>query len=692
MKSNTVAIVQARVSSSRIPRKMLKKIGNKYLFELVIERTSKAEAVNHTILATSVDKTDDPLAQAALSAKYQVFRGSLDDVLSRYFDAAREFRADVIVRITGDCPFIDPNIIDQAVQYFQSGQYDYVSNALNPTYPDGLDVEVFSFESLERMWKEAKLPSEREHVTQYIVNHPEFFKIGELKYKSDLSYMRWTVDEEIDLVFARSLAEKLSSVESCNMQDILGVLQKHPEISEINALISRNEGLKKSKVKELISSPPEVNSGIQLQEKAKKIIPGMTQLLSKRPDQFSYGVWPGYFDKARGEKIWDLNGNEYADMSIGGIGANPLGYCDPDVDFAVRKAIEKGTSSSLNCPEEVELAEMMLDIHPWAGGIRYTRTGGEAMSVAVRIGRAASSGENIAFCGYHGWHDWYLSANLSADDALNGHLIEGLDPKGVPRGLLNSAFPFRYNDIGRLEEILETENIGLIVLETVRNAPPQKDFLKGVRRLADQYKCTLIFDEISSGFRITTGGAHLVYGVDPDIAVFSKAIGNGYPMAVIMGRESIMEHAQDCFISSTYWTERIGPTAAIAVVNKFKKENVADRLMEVGKTVQSGWKKAAEYANLKIKVDGIYPLSHYSLPDLDMSTAKAYIVQEMLSKGFLVSTSFYSMFAHKDETINRYIDCLAEVFRNLKYMTDQEIDIKAQLIGKPSCKGFSRLT
>jgi glutamate-1-semialdehyde 2,1-aminomutase len=265
-----------------------------------------------------------------------------------------------------------------------------------------------------------------------------------------------------------------------------------------------------------------LEKSLDMQNRAKSRIPGMTQLLSKRPDMFAPGVWPGYYSKAKGVEVWDLDGNRYIDMSIAGIGANVLGYADPDVDAAVWEAIKNGNSCSLNCPEEIELADILCELHPWADKVRYARTGGESMAIAVRITRAYTGREKIAFCGYHGWHDWYLSANLGTENALGEHLLPGLNPKGVPKGLTGTALPFRYNKLEELKTIVEKnrDEIAAIVMEPIRSDQPLHGFFDEVRSISDEIGSVFIIDEISAGFRMNTGGAHLVLGVKPDIAVF----------------------------------------------------------------------------------------------------------------------------------------------------------------------------
>lgn len=436
-----------------------------------------------------------------------------------------------------------------------------------------------------------------------------------------------------------------------------------------------------------------IQKSLETQQKAQALIPGMTQLLSKRPDMFAPGVWPGYFSRAKGVEVWDLDGNRYIDMSIAGIGANVLGYADPDVDAAVRAAIDAGTSSSLNCPEEVDLAELLCSLHPWAQMVRYARTGGESMAVAVRIARAHTGRDKVAFCGYHGWHDWYLAANLGTENALGEHLIPGLSPRGVPKGLKGTALPFRYNHLEELRAIVQEhrDKLAAIVLEPIRNDQPLPGFLEGVRDLTDHAGAVLIVDEISAGFRLNTGGAHLLYNLIPDIAVFSKAMGNGYAIAAVVGRAEVMQAAQSTFISSTMWTERIGPTAALATIKKHENCNSGRHLVAIGKKIQEGWAGLAEKNGLNISIGGIPPLSHFSFNHDNAPTMKSLFVQRMLERGFLASTLFYSMYAHTEDHVNQYLQAVDSVFSEIS-KAHQAGDVEKRLQGRPASVGFKRLT
>ena len=427
-------------------------------------------------------------------------------------------------------------------------------------------------------------------------------------------------------------------------------------------------------------------------ERGKHRIPGLTQLLSKRPDQFAPGVWPTYFSKASGTLVWDLDGCKYIDMSISGIGANILGYCDPDVDAAVIQCVQSGNSTSLNAPEDVELAELLCGIHPWADKVRYTRTGGEAMTVAVRIARAATGRDRVAFCGYHGWSDWYLAANLESDDFLNGHLLPGLSPLGVPKGLLGTALPFRYNQIEELKTIFDkySGEVAAVVMEPLRNEMPAPGFLEAVKSLAKEAGAVLIFDEVSSGFRLNTGGAHLLMEVEPDIAVFAKAISNGYPMAAIIGRGEVMDAVERTFISSTYWTDRIGPVAALATIRKHQAENVSANLSEIGNAVQDLWRQSASEAGLSINVYGIPPMSYFGFNSPDAQAMMTFYVQEMLKNGFLAANRFYANFAQKTEHVEKFGIAMRSVFNDISILS-RKGSLTDHLVGGVSQPGFHRL-
>lgn len=425
--------------------------------------------------------------------------------------------------------------------------------------------------------------------------------------------------------------------------------------------------------------------------RAKQVIPGGTQLLSKRAEMFLPDQWPAFYSRAKGADIWDLDGNRYVDMSIMGVGACVLGYADDDVNRAVHEAVDNGSMATFVAPEEVDLAELLLDLHPWAGMVRYTKTGGEAMAVAVRIARACSGLDAVAFCGYHGWHDWYLAANLADDKSLDGHLLPGLAPKGVPRGLTGTALPFNYNRLDELDEIVSTREVGTIVMEPVRHHEPNPGFLEGVRKIADRTGAVLIFDEITSGWRMNLGGIHTRYGVTPDIAVYGKAISNGYPMAAVVGKKEVMEHAQESFISSTYWTDRIGLAASIATIEKMHRANVPAHLIHIGEEITRGWTALAAAHGLSIETAGIPPLTTLKFCESDGQALHTLFTQEMLKRGYLASKSVYTSLAHTDRHVEAYLETADEVFGLLRRAVDGN-NVRSSLHGPVAHEGFKRLT
>ncbi|MFX0059056.1 MAG: aminotransferase class III-fold pyridoxal phosphate-dependent enzyme [Candidatus Hodarchaeota archaeon] len=433
-------------------------------------------------------------------------------------------------------------------------------------------------------------------------------------------------------------------------------------------------------------------TGIDLWNKAKRLIPGGSQLLSKRSEMFLPNKWPSYYKKAKGVEIWDLDNNKFIDMTIMGVGACTLGYADPDVDAEVLNAIKNGSMSTLNCPEEIELAELLVELHPWANAVRFARTGGEIAVIAIRIARAFTKKDKIAFCGYHGWHDWYLSSNLADNANLDGHLLAGLDPNGVPRGLLKTALPFEYNKVEQLEKLVkENKDIGVIIVEPLRHQDPKEGFLERIREIANEIDAVLIFDEITSGWRLNVGGVHLLYDINPDMMIVAKAMSNGYPMAAVIGKGDIMDAAQTSFISSTYWTERIGPTAALATIRKMKDKNVPFHLNNIGEIISQGWKKLAKAHSLEIEVLPPNALTTFLFKYDNAQEIKTLFTQEMLKRGYLASSSVYVSYAHTEKIVANYLNKVNEVFEIISKGIKNN-NISDLLEGPIAHNSFQRLT
>jgi glutamate-1-semialdehyde 2,1-aminomutase len=643
---------------------------------VLLSRLSKAQKVDKIIIATSIDPQNDKLVEYLHSIGYDTIRGHETDVLSRYTAAIRQYKADVIVRVTGDCPLIDPGIVDDVIVKFEEFESDYASNTNPPTYPDGLDVEVMTSKSLFVSEAESDSLYDHEHVTPYVRSSDQFSRVNvcaEYDYSAD----RWTVDEHADYQVVNAIFGYFEPSIDFTWRDVINLKSNQPEIFVANSTLKRNQGAT-------------MGTGQKLWKRAKSIIPGGNMLLSKRAEMFLPEQWPAYFSRAKGCNVWDLDGNEYIDMSIMGIGTNTLGYGHPAVDAAALQAIQLGNMSTLNCPEEVYLAEKLVELHPWADMVRLARSGGEANAIAVRIGRAASGRDKVAICGYHGWHDWYLSANLGDDKNLDGHLLPGLEPNGVPRSLAGSVLPFQYNDFEQLSSLVDNHDIGVIKMEVVRNMEPQDSFLHKVRDLATRKGIVLVFDECTSGFRETYGGLHLKYGVEPDIAMFGKTLGNGYAITAVVGRRSVMEAAQSSFISSTFWTERIGPSAANATLQVMNSIESWKKITENGNYVKKVWQQLADAHFLTITQWGLPALAGYTIFSDQALEYKTLITQEMLKVGYLASTSLYASIEHTPNRIDQYIESLSPIFELINECENGR-DVNSLLDGPTCHSGFKRL-
>lgn len=644
----TIAIVQARMDSTRLPNKVMRKICGRPLIEILLNRLSKSKGVDQIVVATTSELRDNPLVDHVRSLGYEIYRGSKNDVLDRYYQASKIHQADTIVRITGDCPLVDPALVDQVITAYKKQFVDYLSNTRKPTFPDGLDVSVFSYSTLEKTRNEATTSYDKEHVTSYMRNSGQF-SLGDFENSVDYSSERWTVDEDVDLEVVTNIVEYFSPKMDFGWGEIMSLKKQKPELFLANKHLVRNQGATQ-------------NTGQKLWTRAKKIIPGGNMLLSKRAEMFLPNQWPAYFSKARGCKVWDLDGNEYIDMSIMGIGTNILGYGHTEVDDAVSKVVATGNMSTFNCPEEVYLAEKLIEMHPWADMARLARTGGEANAIAIRIARAASGRDKVAICGYHGWHDWYLSANLTGDENLAGHLLPGLDPKGVPQSLRGTVYPFEYNKFEELESLVSTHDIGVIKMEVVRNQEPKDNFLQKVRDLSARKGIILIFDECTSGFRQTFGGLHKLYGIEPDMAMFGKALGNGYAITATIGRKEVMEAAQSTFISSTFWTERIGPAAALASLKAMERIKSWEQITRVGSEIGERWNALGVKYDIPMRVFGLPALIKFAFESQNGLAYKTLITQEMLAKGYLAGNSVYVSTEHSPEIVNGYFEAIEPIF------------------------------
>lgn len=409
-----------------------------------------------------------------------------------------------------------------------------------------------------------------------------------------------------------------------------------------------------------------MNKNKILWNKALLKIPSGNSFLSKNPSRYKSKDWPEYFSKSKGSIVWDLNGKKYYDFAFMGVGTNILGYTNYRVDNAVIKKIKEGNMSTLNCPEEVMFAEKLLKLHPWAKMAKFAKTGAEANAIAIRLSRAFNKKNKIIVCGYHGWHDWYLSAKYSKDNYLDTHLFPSLKTEGVPTFLKKQIYSTKYNDFESLKKITKKDSdISCIIMEVERDQKPNEGYLKSIRSLCNRNNICLIFDECTTGFRDVNGGIHLKYGVNPDLAMFGKAIGNGYSIASIIGKKSIMMKSNKSFISSTFWSERIGYVAGIATLNEMSRIKSWNIISQKGRKIKELLSLAAHKNKIGIKFKGLDALIKFDLTNSKIKDYEAFITKEMLKKGFLATNSIYVSISHSDSLIKKYVKEMDAIFKKL---------------------------
>ncbi len=671
-----VAIVQARSTSDRLPNKILKKIGNQKIIDLVIGSLKKSKKIDKIIVAIPNNYKNIELKKYLIKKKYNFYLGSEKNVLSRYYLASKKYNADIIIRITSDCPLVDFKIIDLMLSFSKSSKYDVITNVYPPTFPDGLDVEIFNFKTLKKTYNTAKKDDDKEHVTKFMYDS-KLFKIKNIKNNEDLSIFKFSVDDNQDLLNLREIKKKIG-ISNLNWKIIIKYLKKNKKYS-----------IKFMKIKRNIGSI--LKTGPKVWQRATQIIPGGNMLKSKNPEMFLPNLWPTYFSKTSGCAVWDLDNKKYYDLSLMAVGTNILGYSNKEVDRAVLAAVKKGNMSTFNCKEEVELAEKMIEIHPWSDMVKFCRTGGEASAVAVRIARAATSKEKIAVCGYHGWHDWYLATNLKNNSNLDSHLFQNLKIKGVPKSLSETSYSFNFNSIEEFKKVIKKPNIAAVIMEVSRNYIPNKRFLSEIRKICSKKNIILIFDECTSGFRETYGGLHKKYNIIPDLAVFGKALGNGYAITSVIGKRKYMEFANQSFISSTFWTERIGYVAALKTLEIMKKQKSWKIISNKGDSVRKNWNKLSKKYNIKIKTYGIRPLPRFEIISDNWSLYKTFITQEMLKNGLLATDTIYISVSHTGRLLKKYFHILDKLFKVIKDCESNKSNIHELLDTDLAVSNFRRM-
>lgn len=671
-----LAILQARCSSTRLPNKVLKTILSKAMIHHQIDRINRSKYIDQLIVATSTDESDSKLVDLCEKIDVNIFRGSLNNVLDRFYQAALYHNADIIVRLTGDCPLIDPSVIDGVIKQHLEENNDYTSNIEPATFPDGLDVEVFNLTVLQNAWGNAKSPSELEHVTPFIRSDKSIQK-GSYIAEVDNSDLRWTVDEPNDLTFVTAIYELLGSHgDYFNSQEIYTLLKSRPDLMNINNNIERNEGYAKSleEDKQMIR----YKNSNEMLERALKTIPLASQTFSKSMAQFPVGSSPLFIEKGKGSKVWDVDGNEYIDF-MNGLLSVSIGYGDEDVSKAVYEQIQNGVSFSLPHRLEMIVAEKLVSMVPCAEKVRFGKNGTDATSAAIRLARAYTKKDMVLVCGYHGWQDWYIGSTTRS--------------LGVPESTQALTKVFKYNDIDSLSELVEKYQgkIAAIIMEPMNVEYPKEGYLQNVQKIAKKENIVFIFDETITGCRFAKGGAQEYFGVTPDLATFGKGIGNGFPLSAIVGKKEIMDLMEDIFFSGTFGGETASLAAANVVLEKIDTLNIPHALAITGTIL-------LDKLNILIKKLGCdnflstagHPAwSFLVITDTDGYSSfeiKTLFMQEMLKRGILTFGTHNISYSHTLEDINFLMNCYEEVLPILKESIKSHV-----LLDKLNCQPLKPL-
>lgn len=653
----TVAILQARTSSSRLPGKVMKPLLGVPMIGRQIERIRRSRRIDRIVLATSVDPSDDALVRYAGSLGVDVVRGSLDDVLARFGAVRDAFPADLYLRLTGDCPLIDPEVIDALVAYHLTKGADYTCLADPPTFPDGLDAEVMSSATLARTVELARKGPEREHVTLYVREHPEAFRLANYASARDLSAERWTVDTAEDFRFVETVYERLYAKKNdFSMNDVLALLDREPSLRSINSAHSRNEGLMKSLKKDEMLQ--RYQKSMEWLQRAEKSIPLGSQTFSKSRTQYPMGVSPYFIQKGKGSHVWDVDGNEYVDF-VNSLAAINLGHGDPDVNAAVLRQLEDGVIFTLPHPMETLVAEKLIEMVPCAEKVRFGKNGSDATAGAVRVARAYTGRDHVITCGYHGWQDWYIGAT-----ARN---------KGVPEAVRRLTHVVPYNDLAALEKVLNENKDGVaaVILEPMNVFWPTDGYLQKVKELTHRHGALLIFDETITGFRYAKGGAQEYFGVTPDLATFGKGIANGYALSAVAGRADVMKEMEEVFFSFTFGGETLSLAAALATMTKIQKQPVIEHIVKQGTRLQTELKGLIAKHGCEdfLSVAGHPAWSFCVIADRAPYTSwqiKTLFLQEMFARGILTLGMHNMSYAHGDAEISKLIGVYDEVIGVLK--------------------------
>ena len=624
--------------------------------------------LDEVIVATSHEKKDDLVEAYVHKQGYRVVRGSQDDVLSRYTTAADLGNADIVVRLTGDCPLHSADTVDEVIASFLDADVDYATNTDPYTRPDGQDVEVFKRIVLNYAAADATEPADREHVTLWIKRNPQLKKINVSHKLPHCGTLRWSVDHPDDLEFVRAVWAHLDGCgnKPFNFEEIMTAVLK---IGATPGKAIINEGYYLSILKAANSekaSELELGKSFELLERADKVVPGSAQTYSKSWRHHIKGVTPIFLEKGKGAWVTDVDGNKYVDL-IQGLLPNILGYGNEEVDRAVFEQAQRGHSFSLPHAIEVELAERLCRLIPCAEMVRYGKNGSDATAGAVRVARAFTGRDHVACCGYHGWQDWYIGTTSRS--------------AGVPTAVRELTHPFPYNDPEALDAILARRlgEFAAVIMEPVNFEPPAPGYLETVKKIAHKHGALLIFDEICSGFHFGLGGAQKIYGVTPDLATFGKAMGNGWPVSCVVGRKDVMQVFEDAFFSFTFGGDLSSIAAAKKVLDILEGGDAYQRMTSAGTKLFDGARVMAEAVGLGdiFRLRGHPHWAHFAFVDErgnDDAAIRALWVQEVTRRNVLILTTFNICAALDEVATKTVLDAFANAFKRVALAREKGVD------------------
>jgi glutamate-1-semialdehyde 2,1-aminomutase len=654
-----VAIIQARMGSTRLPGKTMMDLAGTPLLDRLLRQMSGSKTLDEVVVATSTDSSDDVIETFAGGKGYKVIRGSEHDVLSRYVIAAGEAKADVVVRLTADCPLHSPDTVDEVVQAFLDANVDYACNTNPYTRPDGQDVEVFTRDVLGRAAAMATEAPDREHVTPWIRRSHDVVRLDVLHHLPHQPSLRWSVDHPDDLEFARSVWSCLDRHGSgpFTFEEIMSAV-KESGAAQGEAIINEGFYLSIFKTAKPEPAPPlQLGKSFEWLERSEKVIPGGAQTYSKSWRHHIRGVTPIFLESGKGAIVADVDGNQYVDL-VQGLLPNILGYANEEVDRAAYERACNGHSFSLPHPIEVELAEKICRLIPCAEMVRYGKNGSDATAGAVRVARAFTGREHVAVCGYHGWQDWFIGTT-----SRNA---------GVPHAVRELAHTFPYNDLDALEALLSSypDQFAAVIMEPVNFVWPDLGYLEKVKEITHQHGALLIFDEICSGFHFGLGGAQKLFGVLPDLATFGKAMGNGWPISCIVGRREVMKVFEDAFVSFTFAGDVSAMAAALKVLDILESGDAYARMTAAGTKLFDGARVMAAAAGLgdAFRLKGHPHWSYFSFVDqngVDDPATRALWVQEVTRRGVLILTTFNISAALDEAAVKTVLTAFAHAFKRV---------------------------